>query len=102
MRHNLNNSKVAKILAMSGFQQSLRLQQIFIKYFPLTVDCREGECVDILLLGRCTCEELPVCTCTMADMVEMAMKLIKQQDKILKEGDSVTEALNMRVGAVHF
>ena len=35
----------------------------------------------------------------MADMVEMAMKLIKQQDKILKEGDSVTEALTMRVGA---
>ena len=98
MRHNLNNSKVAKILAMSGFQQSLRLQQIFLKYFSLAVDCKEGECVDILLLARCTCEELPVCTCTMADMVEMAMKLIKQQDKILKEGDSVTEALNMRVG----
>ena len=35
----------------------------------------------------------------MADMVEMAMKLIKQQDKILKEGDSVAEALTMRVGA---
>ena len=33
MRHNLNNSKVAKILAMSGFPQSLRLQQIFLKYF---------------------------------------------------------------------
>ena len=36
----------------------------------------------------------------MADMVEMAMKLIKQQERILKEGDSVTEALNTRVGAV--
>ena len=87
---------------MSGFQQSLRLQQIFLKYFSFAVDCKEGECVDILLLARCTCEELPVCTCTMADMVEMAMKLIKQQDKIIKEGDSVTEALNMRVGGLPF
>ena len=33
----------------------------------------------------------------MADMVEMAMKLIKQEDKILKKGDSVNEALSMRV-----
>ena len=54
------------------------------------------------LVFRCTCEEEPVCTCTMADMVEMAMKLIKQQERILKEGDSVTEALNTRVGAVQF
>ena len=35
----------------------------------------------------------------MADMVEMAMKLMKQEEKILKEGDSVTEALTMRVGS---
>ena len=51
------------------------------------------------MFTRCTCEEQPACTCTMADMVEMAMKLIKQQDKILKEGDSVAEALTMRVSA---
>ena len=51
-----------------------------------------------LTLGRCTCqEEVPVCTCSMSDLLEMAVKLIKQQDKILKEGDSVTEALDMRV-----
>ena len=96
MRHNLNNTKIAKILA------SLMLQKMFIKFiFP---DCSQmgGRVLPCLLflLGRCTCEEQPVCTCTMADMVEMAMKLIKQQDKILKDGDSVTEAMNMRVGAV--
>ena len=33
----------------------------------------------------------------MADLLEMAVKLISQQEKILKEGDSVKEALEMRV-----
>lgn len=53
-----------------------------------------------LTLSRCTCEEeipVPVCTCSMADLLEMAVKLINQQEKILKEGDSVKEALEMRV-----
>lgn len=47
---------------------------------------------------RCTCfDPVPVCTCTMMDLVEMAVKLINQQDKILKVGESVAEAAEMRV-----
>ena len=33
----------------------------------------------------------------MMDLVEMAVKLINQQDKILKVGESVAEAAEMRV-----
>ena len=65
---------------------SFRLQISLTEYF-------------FLVRSDCTCEVEPACTCTMADMVEMAMKLMKQQEKILKEGDSVTEALTMRVGS---
>ena len=70
---------------------SFRLQIILIGYFSLAV------VIFLLVRSDCTCEVEPACTCTMADMVEMAMKLMKQQEKILKEGDSVSEALTMRV-----